>query len=224
MMNPSLGLDSRDKVCWSFRSIWVSNLSLSRPLSSLWQLSPGFCLWWWPFSDWFVFDSFATPWTIACQAPLSVEFPSQEYWRGLPFPSPGDLLNPEIESAPLIGRQILYHCATWEALGSAFRKCLFSPTLFCPNFSWLLGFFSSCLTQVKLPWFLLSDLFSQFTESLFSFALQSSDPSCHKHPNFPLIAQVCLIALFCIASFRGLVYLVGCRLWGRTESDMTEAT
>ena len=33
-------------------------------------------------------DSFATPWTIACQAPLSVEFSSQEYWSGLPFHSP----------------------------------------------------------------------------------------------------------------------------------------
>ena len=33
----------------------------------------------------------ATPWTIACQAPLSMEFSSQEYWSGLPYPSPGDL-------------------------------------------------------------------------------------------------------------------------------------
>ena len=34
---------------------------------------------------------FATPWTIAYQAPLSMEFSRQEYWSGLPFPSPGDL-------------------------------------------------------------------------------------------------------------------------------------
>ena len=40
---------------------------------------------------------FATPWTVACQAPLSMGFSRQEYWSGLPFPSPGDLLNPEIE-------------------------------------------------------------------------------------------------------------------------------
>ena len=38
-----------------------------------------------------VSDSFATPWTIARKAPLSMEFPRQEYWSGLPFPSPGDL-------------------------------------------------------------------------------------------------------------------------------------
>ena len=34
---------------------------------------------------------FATLWTVACQAPLSIDFSSQEYWSGLPFPSPGDL-------------------------------------------------------------------------------------------------------------------------------------
>jgi len=40
---------------------------------------------------------FATPWNIAHQAPLSMGFPRQEYWSGLPFPSPGDLSDPEIE-------------------------------------------------------------------------------------------------------------------------------
>ena len=41
---------------------------------------------------------FATPWTVANQAPQSVGFPKQEYWSGLPFPSQGDLPNPGIES------------------------------------------------------------------------------------------------------------------------------
>ena len=40
---------------------------------------------------------FETPWTIAGQAPLSMEFSRQEYWSGLPFPSPGDLPDPGIE-------------------------------------------------------------------------------------------------------------------------------
>ena len=40
---------------------------------------------------------FVTPWTAACQAPLSMEFSRQEYWSGLPFPSPGDLTNPGTE-------------------------------------------------------------------------------------------------------------------------------
>ena len=39
----------------------------------------------------------ATSWTVACQAPLSMGFPRQEYWSGLPFPSPGDLPDPAIE-------------------------------------------------------------------------------------------------------------------------------
>ena len=40
---------------------------------------------------------FATPWTVACQAPLSMGCSSQEYQSGLPLPPPGDLLNPGIE-------------------------------------------------------------------------------------------------------------------------------
>ena len=40
---------------------------------------------------------FATPWTVAHQAPQSMEFFRQEYWSGLPFPSPGDLPNPGIK-------------------------------------------------------------------------------------------------------------------------------
>ena len=38
-----------------------------------------------------------TPWTVACRAPLSMGFSRQEYWSGLPFPSPGDLPDPGIE-------------------------------------------------------------------------------------------------------------------------------
>ena len=38
-----------------------------------------------------------TPWTIAQQAPLSMEFSRQEYWSRLPFPSPGDLPNTEMK-------------------------------------------------------------------------------------------------------------------------------
>ena len=40
---------------------------------------------------------FVTLWTVAYQAPQSLEFSRQEYWSGLPFPSPGDLPNPGIE-------------------------------------------------------------------------------------------------------------------------------
>ena len=40
---------------------------------------------------------FATPWTVTCQAPLSLGFPRQGYWSRLPFPSPGDLPDPGVK-------------------------------------------------------------------------------------------------------------------------------
>ena len=42
------------------------------------------------------------PWAVACQAPLFMGFPRQEYWSGLPFPSPGDLPNSGIELASFV--------------------------------------------------------------------------------------------------------------------------
>ena len=53
---------------------------------------------------------FATPCAVARQAPLSMGFPRQKYWSGLPFSSPGDLLDPGIEPMFLLSpdcRQIL---------------------------------------------------------------------------------------------------------------------
>ena len=44
-------------------------------------------------------NSFMTPWTVAHQLPLSMGFPRQEYWSGLPFASPGDLPDTGIEPA-----------------------------------------------------------------------------------------------------------------------------
>ena len=56
---------------------------------------------------------FVTPWTVAHQAPLPIEFSRQEYWSGLPFPSPGELPKPGIEptcptSPSLAGRYNVY--------------------------------------------------------------------------------------------------------------------
>ena len=61
----------------------------------LWQRHVGQKLWKWKSSShvWL----FATPWTVAHQILLSMEFSRQEYWSGLVFPSPGDLSNPGIE-------------------------------------------------------------------------------------------------------------------------------
>ena len=60
--------------------------------------------------------TFATPWAVAHQALLSMEFPRQKYWTGLPFIFPGDLPDPEIKSEFFcIGWWILYHWTTREA-------------------------------------------------------------------------------------------------------------
>ena len=60
---------------------------------------------------------FVTPWTVACQAPLSMEFSRQEYWSGLPFTSPGDLPNPGIEPASLVSPALAGGFFTsWAAL------------------------------------------------------------------------------------------------------------
>ena len=69
---------------------------------------------------WFNFESdsvscfshiraFVTPWTVAHQAHLSMEFSRQEYWSECPFPSQGDLLHPGIEPGLSEYRQSLYH-------------------------------------------------------------------------------------------------------------------
>ena len=54
----------------------------------------------------------ATPWTVVRQAPVSLEFSRQDYWSGLPRPSPGNLSDPGFEPRPLTCRHIFCHCAT----------------------------------------------------------------------------------------------------------------
>ena len=73
-------------------------ISFSGPLSTLLL-----------FSGSVVSDSFATPGTIAHQAPLSMGFSRHEYRNGVPFPSPGYLIDPGIDPHLLHCRRILYH-------------------------------------------------------------------------------------------------------------------
>ena len=62
---------------------------------------------------------FVTPWTVAHQAPLSMGFSRQEYWSGLPCPSPGDLSDPGIKPAflmsPALTDAFFTTRTTWEA-------------------------------------------------------------------------------------------------------------
>ena len=60
------------------------------------------------------------PWTVACQAPLSLKLFRQEYWSGLPFPTPGDLPNAGTEllppESPALSDEFITASATWGAL------------------------------------------------------------------------------------------------------------
>ena len=76
---------------------------------------------------------FATSWTIAFQAPLSMEFSRQEYWSGVPFPTPGDLPHPGIKPTSLVSLvslalagKLFTPSTMWEALreGQEAKKLL----------------------------------------------------------------------------------------------------
>ena len=70
-------------------------------------------------------DSFATLWTVAFQAPLSMGFPRQEYWSGLSFPYPGDLSDPGIEPASFMSPALVCGFFTTEPPGKPFCILLF---------------------------------------------------------------------------------------------------
>ena len=64
---------------------------------------------------------FVTPWTVGHQAPASMGFPRQEYWSGLPFPSPGELPDPGIKpGSPTLQADAL----TSELPGKSYMKLL----------------------------------------------------------------------------------------------------
>ena len=72
-------------------------------------------------------DSFATPWTVALQTPLSLGFSRQEYCSGLPFPPPGDLPDPGMEpmslASPALSDGVFTTSTTWEVPGSMLAEC-----------------------------------------------------------------------------------------------------
>ena len=91
---------------------------------------------------------FTNPWTVVHQAPLSVEFSRQEYWSGLPFPSPGDLPNPGIKPVSPASRgrvftvwatreaQVLHdysRCYFWVKLDEGYTRslCVISYNCVC---------------------------------------------------------------------------------------------
>ena len=67
---------------------------------------------------------FVTPWTITCEAPLPMEFSRQEYWSGLPFPPPRDLLNPRIDLGSLASPALVGGFFTMAPAGEPLWVCV----------------------------------------------------------------------------------------------------
>ena len=97
---------------------------------SVWDLVPCVCMGTKSLSHVWLF---ATPWTAARQAPLSMEFSRQDYWSGVPFPPPGDLPDPGIKPAsltsPALAGEFLTASATWEALNFLTRNQTQAPCI-----------------------------------------------------------------------------------------------
>ena len=73
-------------------------------------------------------DSFATPWTVARQPPLSMGFPRQEYWSGLPFPSPGSLPNSGIEPVSPALEGGFFTTITWKTRTNRLKPVKINPS------------------------------------------------------------------------------------------------
>ena len=80
-------------------------------------------------------DSYATPWTIVCQAPIFMGFPRQVYWSGRPFPSPGDLPEPRGKPKCEVTHMYFYTypfsvwwslllLACWKLYNCYFKSCM----------------------------------------------------------------------------------------------------
>ena len=99
---------------------------------------------------------FETLWTVACQAPLSMRFPRQEYWRGLPYPSPGDLPDSGIEPtslmSPALAGGFFTTSATWEAPVESLLSPKTTPKLYASEekYQWCLWHWSKPIASVLI--------------------------------------------------------------------------
>ena len=109
------GLTSLHSQRWSFRWTWLHVASHHLGKDEEDRQRDGLCHQMYVCMCSAMSDSWDS---MNCSPPgsLSVEFSRQQYWSGLPFPTLGDLPNPEIEPVSLVSpRWILYHRASWEA-------------------------------------------------------------------------------------------------------------
>ena len=118
---------------------------------------------------------FATPWTVAHQAPLSMEFSRQEYWSGLPFPTPGHLPDPGIKPTSLESPALAGGFLTTEPLGKPYHGI--TAIQFFLFILWLLALVSCCywLLSLSVSCFVLLILFS----SSLLFIISASIPHIH---------------------------------------------
>ena len=88
---------------------------------------------------------FVTPWTVTCQAPLSIEFSRQEYWSGLPFPPPRDLPDRDwtcVSYFPALAGRFFTTNTTWEA---QFQVCFYLLLLFL---NWNISALQCCVFAI----------------------------------------------------------------------------
>ena len=83
-----------EPLCPSFLHIYSAFGWINREQNKLWPCPSSSVLYMWACS---VVSDSATPWTVAHQDPLSMEFSRQEHWSEVTFPTPGDLPNPRIQ-------------------------------------------------------------------------------------------------------------------------------
>ena len=145
-----------------------------------------------------------TPWTVACQTPLSMGLSRQEYWNGLPFPSPWDLPDPGIESgSPVLQVDSLPPESPGKSLIKGTRTCQ-SSTL-----AW------------KIPW--MEELGR--LQSMGSLRVGHNwVTSLSLFPFMHWRRKWQPTPVFLPGESLGWQGLVGFCLWGCTESDTTEAT
>ena len=135
---------------------------------------------------------FATPCTEDRQTPLSMGFPRQEYWSGLPCPSPGDLPNPGIEPRSSALQEVLYYLSHQGSALGLLRIML--------NLLFLLSLVAQL---VKNPPAMLETWVR---------SLGSEDP----------LEKGMATHSSCLENPQGQRNLVGCSPWDRKESDTTE--
>ena len=155
---------------WDLAPAWLSNVSSFHYLWLTWLIHTAIpfcffnfvisfasqilvCLLFPVFSVAYYVRLFATPWTVACQAPLSVGFSRQEYWSRLPFPPPWLLLTQEEFSSPFSSPRCSrgFHNFTldWKFLRNSIIQFIQTDSvIFSPSLCfWLRSWTSYCQIQ-----------------------------------------------------------------------------